>query len=75
MTDVVHKQGSFIYGQLWALGRTALLQELEKEGFEYVGASDIPITGKPRPRPITVAGKLKPSTPLFGRLIMTYTRN
>lgn len=56
MTDVVHEKQSFIYAQLWALGRAAEPSVLAQEGFEYVGASDLPLTGKPNPRPLTTPG-------------------
>ncbi|KAL6298305.1 NADH:flavin oxidoreductase/NADH oxidase [Sparassis latifolia] len=56
VTDAVHAKGSYIYLQLWALGRAADFEELEKEdpSFPYVSASDIQLTGKPKaPRPLT----------------------
>ncbi|KAK7685015.1 hypothetical protein QCA50_011850 [Cerrena zonata] len=56
VTDAVHEQRSFLYAQLWALGRTADPSVLEKDGYEYVGASDIPVTDKPKPRPLTTCG-------------------
>jgi NADPH2 dehydrogenase len=52
----VHSKGSFIYLQLWALGRAASGDNLKKEdpSFDVVSASDIPITGsKFIPRPLT----------------------
>ncbi|KAJ7256180.1 FMN-linked oxidoreductase [Mycena haematopus] len=60
ITDSVHAQGSFIYLQLWALGRAALPSELNAEdpSFPYVSASDIPLRERPdteiRPRPLSV---------------------
>jgi NADPH2 dehydrogenase len=47
VTDAVHKKGSFIYCQLWALGRAASQQALEKDGFgkKVVSASDIAFEG------------------------------
>ena len=56
VTDAVNEKKSFIYAQLWALGRAADPSVLEKEGFEYVGASDLPLTGRPKPRPLTSTG-------------------
>lgn len=42
--DSVHAKGSFIYLQLWSLGRVAKPQVLEAEGgFPVVGPSAIPI--------------------------------
>ena len=66
MTDVVHSKGSYIFSQLWALGRSAEPDVLAQEGLEYVGASDIPITGKVKPRALTTAGTkyLQPHEPL-----------
>ncbi|KAI9455417.1 hypothetical protein F5148DRAFT_1226078 [Russula earlei] len=43
VTDTVHAKGSFIFLQLWALGRAAMPAVLELEGrFDLVGASPIP---------------------------------
>ena len=55
MTDGVHDNGSYIYLQLWALGRAALPDNLEKEGpFPYVSSSNVPMSdGRPAPRPLT----------------------
>ncbi|KAM0753108.1 FMN-linked oxidoreductase [Meredithblackwellia eburnea MCA 4105] len=42
--DAVHSQGSYIYLQLWALGRAALHKVLSSEGpYDNVSASNIPI--------------------------------
>ena len=56
ITDAVHEQKSFIFAQLWALGRTANPDALKAEGFELVGPSDIPAAGKAKPRPLTTDG-------------------
>lgn len=57
ITDAVHAKGSYIYAQLWALGRQAYPTVLQAEGFEYVGASDIPLEDKnATPRALTVEG-------------------
>ena len=55
MTDGVHANGSYIYLQLWALGRAALPDNLKEEGhFPYVSSSNIPLSdGRPAPRPLT----------------------
>ena len=47
VTDAVHKKGSFMYLQLWALGRAATTKALEKDGFgkRVVGASDVAFEG------------------------------
>jgi NADPH2 dehydrogenase len=56
VTDGVHANSSYIYLQLWALGRAALPDNLEKEGhFPYVSSSNIPLSdGRPVPRPLTI---------------------
>ncbi|KAI0825598.1 hypothetical protein BC629DRAFT_1434220 [Irpex lacteus] len=74
VVDAVHARGSFIYLQLWALGRWASPEVLEKEGpYPFVGASAIPIpwshkastlpsdrTSSPRPsKQVTAKSKQK----------------
>jgi NADPH2 dehydrogenase len=47
VTEAVHDKGSFIFLQLWALGRAAEIAILAKENDSpYVGASPIPIPGR-----------------------------
>ncbi|KAL7949759.1 hypothetical protein V8C42DRAFT_311863 [Trichoderma barbatum] len=54
IVDAVHDQGSYIYLQLWALGRAANAQVLKEEsGSDLVSASDIPQTDGEKPRPLT----------------------
>ena len=54
VTEAVHKSGSFIYMQLWALGRAANGKNLYKEfGKKVVSASDIPFDGGDKPTPLT----------------------
>ncbi|KAI9898799.1 hypothetical protein N3K66_007159 [Trichothecium roseum] len=54
VTDAVHAKGSFIFMQLWHVGRAARAQELERVGLECVSSSDLPISeGHPTPRPMT----------------------
>jgi len=43
VTDAVHAKGSFIYCQLWALGRTANPDCAKAEGIEVVSSSPNPI--------------------------------
>ncbi len=43
VTDAVHAKGSFIYCQLWALGRTAKKEVITQEGFDVVSSSATPI--------------------------------
>jgi NADPH2 dehydrogenase len=47
IVDAVHANGSFIYLQLWALGRAAELEDLTDSdpSFEVVGPSPIPLSG------------------------------
>ncbi|KAF7325332.1 putative inactive dehydrogenase EasA [Mycena venus] len=67
VTDAVHTKGSYIYLQLWALGRAADIATLAEEGMpadSYVSASDVPLlfvspsdvpqAGRRAPRPVTV---------------------
>ncbi|KAI9432671.1 FMN-linked oxidoreductase [Lactarius indigo] len=56
ITDAVHANGSFIYLQLWVLGRIANADVLRKAGgYEVVAPSAIPLEGHDMPRPLTVA--------------------
>ena len=58
ITDAVHAKGSYIFLQLWALGRAADIDTLEKQDppSPYVGASSVALTGKSKPpRPLTEA--------------------
>ncbi|KAI0078439.1 FMN-linked oxidoreductase [Panus rudis PR-1116 ss-1] len=51
----VHARNSFIFSQLWALGRTADPSVLARNGFPHVAPSDIPLTGREvKPRPFTI---------------------
>ncbi|KAI0076972.1 NADH:flavin oxidoreductase/NADH oxidase [Panus rudis PR-1116 ss-1] len=56
VTQVIHKNNSFIFAQLWALGRAAVPAVLARDGFPYISASDIPLSGKESdpPRPLSV---------------------
>ncbi|KAL4252355.1 Aldolase-type TIM barrel [Abortiporus biennis] len=54
VVDAVHAKGSYIYAQLWALGRSADTKYLAKRGFDFVSASDVPVNNGPKPRPLTV---------------------
>jgi NADPH2 dehydrogenase len=54
ITDSVHEKGSFIYAQLWALGRAAGEAFMKEKGLDVVSASNIPISEKSAvPRPLT----------------------
>ncbi|EJD49120.1 NADH:flavin oxidoreductase/NADH oxidase family protein [Auricularia subglabra TFB-10046 SS5] len=57
IVDVVHAKGSFIYLQLWTLGRVADEKQLKSEvpGADVVSASDIRVDDEHAvPRPLTV---------------------
>jgi len=54
VTDAVHDRRSYIYLQLWALGRAADPKVLSREGFPYVSSSATPLEeGKPAPRELS----------------------
>ena len=53
----MHKNGSFIFAQIAALGRFAIPQILQAGGdYDVVSASDIPVEGGVKPRPLTTTG-------------------
>ncbi|KAF7346080.1 NADH:flavin oxidoreductase/NADH oxidase [Mycena sanguinolenta] len=66
VTDRVHAKGSFIFLQIWALGRAVQADVLEKENITAVSASDIPLPGGPKPRPLTV-DEIKEYAELFAQ--------
>jgi NADPH2 dehydrogenase len=54
VTDTVHSNGSYIFMQLWALGRTSRPEILEASGYDLQSASNIPINkDAPVPRPLS----------------------
>jgi len=54
IVDAGHAKGSYIYLQLWALGRAAEADELKKDAGEEVhSASDVPFEGGAKPRPLS----------------------
>ncbi|KDR78078.1 hypothetical protein GALMADRAFT_138223 [Galerina marginata CBS 339.88] len=56
ITDKVHANGSFIYLQIWALGRAGKPETLQEDGFEHVAPSAIPINEKSgTPRELTLS--------------------
>ncbi|KAJ6479252.1 hypothetical protein C8R47DRAFT_1285993 [Mycena vitilis] len=50
----VHAKGSYMYLQLWAIGRVAEVDVLAEDGLPYVSASNVPLEGGVAPRPLTV---------------------
>ncbi|KAL0961059.1 hypothetical protein HGRIS_006047 [Hohenbuehelia grisea] len=66
VTDAVHAEGSYIYLQIWAMGRTGKPEVLAAEGYPYVSASDIPTDRRETaPRPLTKE-EIKEYVELFG---------
>ena len=63
IVDAVHAKGSYIYLQIWALGRAARPALLHKEfpDYPYVAASPIPLSEHPDdvPRELTQDGTLR----------------
>jgi len=56
ITDGVHANGSFIYLQLWAIGRAANPSVLEADGFPYTSASAVKLSSRDAPpRELTTA--------------------
>ena len=51
ITDAVHAKGSFIYLQLWALGRAANPKAVKSNGGDFVSSSAVPMSdNSPTPR-------------------------
>jgi NADPH2 dehydrogenase len=53
VTDAVHDKRSYIFLQLWALGRAADPKVLEAEGFPYVSSSPTPLEDHPVPKELS----------------------
>ncbi|KAF4976175.1 hypothetical protein F66182_17506 [Fusarium sp. NRRL 66182] len=61
VTKAVHEKGSYIYLQLWALGRAANPSLLQQHGMNLVSSSDIPMKSTfsdemQHPKPLTEKG-------------------
>ncbi|KAL1712792.1 hypothetical protein EV715DRAFT_213011 [Schizophyllum commune] len=57
VADRVHAEGSFIFMQIWGLGRAAQVDQLKEENpsYDYVSSSDVKLTGhEETPRPLTM---------------------
>jgi len=55
ITDAVHAKGSYIWCQLWALGRTARPDKLAADGYEVLSSGNIPTSAEGHaPKPMTV---------------------
>ncbi|KAH8801797.1 putative N-ethylmaleimide reductase [Xylogone sp. PMI_703] len=54
ITDSVHRKGSFIFCQIFAMGRAADAEQARKEGFPVLAPSAIPFEGGAIPREMTV---------------------
>lgn len=55
VTDAVHDKKSYIWMQMWALGRAADAKVLEKEGYKVKSSSDVAFEGGAQPEPLTEA--------------------
>ncbi|KAJ7451334.1 hypothetical protein FB451DRAFT_1051437 [Mycena latifolia] len=66
ITDRVHAKGSYMFLQLWALGRAATVETLAEDDLPYVSASDVPLPGGTAPRPLTVT-EIKEYIQLYAR--------
>ncbi|QRV78620.1 U3 small nucleolar RNA-associated protein 22 [Ceratobasidium sp. AG-Ba] len=53
VTDAVHANGSFIFLQLWALGRAADPEVLKSKGYPLVSSSPTPISGGSVPKELS----------------------
>lgn len=53
VTHAVHAKGSYIFLQLWALGRAAHPSVLKKEGQKLVSSSNVPLPDSETPVPLT----------------------
>lgn len=69
VTDAVHVKGSFIFLQLWALGRAANYAQLQSEApsFPYVSASDVPLTGRSGPLRALTMTEIKEYVELYAQ--------
>ncbi|ROV88295.1 hypothetical protein VMCG_10489 [Cytospora schulzeri] len=59
VTEAVHEKKSFIYLQLWALGRVASEAELKKDvgpDAKVISSGDVPAEGGVKPTPLTEEG-------------------
>ncbi|KAL2834559.1 hypothetical protein BJY01DRAFT_253050 [Aspergillus pseudoustus] len=54
ITNAVHARGSYIFCQLWALGRAAQPEVLAKEGYEVISSGNVPMADtSPVPRSLS----------------------
>jgi len=54
ITDAVHSKGSYIFCQLWALGRAGSPDILARSSNDVISSGDIPVSDKgPIPRPLS----------------------
>jgi NADPH2 dehydrogenase len=53
----VHNNGSYIYNQIYALGRSAIPSVLAEDGYDQVSSSNVPLSDMKDtpPRPLTIA--------------------
>ena len=53
----MHGKKSFIFSQLWALGRAAEPEVIQEEQLDYIAPSDIALDDWPKPRALTTKGR------------------
>ncbi len=58
VTDAVHAKGSYIFAQIWSIGRAAKQGYMQKQGLDFVGASDMSMDDHSATRPLSREGKL-----------------
>ena len=55
ITSAIHAKGSYVFLQLWALGRAANPENLNEQGYDYVSSSPTPMSSSsPTPRALKV---------------------
>ena len=59
VTDSVHEKKSYIFAQMWALGRSVERSALEAEKLDYVAPSAIAAPDRPTPRALSIEGNLE----------------
>ncbi|KAK2004067.1 NADPH dehydrogenase [Colletotrichum falcatum] len=47
--DAIHAKGSYVFQQLWSLGRAADPSFIKSRGYKYCSSSDVQMTGRPCP--------------------------
>ena len=55
ITDEVHSKGSFIFLQLFAMGRAAIVEVAKEEGIDIIAPSQLSFEGGAKPRAMTLS--------------------